>query len=60
MTTTSEPTIQAGEELIEELRAWLETAESRKVGMIRKGETESVGHQSARRILEFAIGRSKT
>ena len=34
-----------------ELRAWLETAESRKVGMVRKGETESVGRQSARRIL---------
>ena len=34
-----------------ELAAWLETAESRKVGMIRRGETESVGRQSARRIL---------
>lgn len=36
-----------------ELRAWLETAESRKVGMVRKGEQESVGRQSARRILEI-------
>jgi hypothetical protein len=36
-----------------ELRAWLETPESKKVGMVRKGETESVGRQSARRILEI-------
>ena len=34
-----------------ELRAWLETPQSRKVGMIRRGESESVGRQSARRIL---------
>jgi hypothetical protein len=34
-----------------ELRAWLETPQSRRVGMIRKGETESVGRQSARKIL---------
>ena len=34
-----------------ELRAWLETPESRKVGMVRKSETESVGRQSARKIL---------
>ena len=34
-----------------ELQAWLETAESRKVGMVRRGETESVGRQSARKIL---------
>ena len=34
-----------------ELAQWLETAESRKVGMVRRGETESVGRQSARRIL---------
>ncbi|HEY0436163.1 MAG TPA: DUF3140 domain-containing protein [Phenylobacterium sp.] len=35
----------------DELAAWLETPQSRKVGMIRRGETESVGRQSARRIL---------
>lgn len=35
----------------QELRAWLETPQSRKVGMVRKGETESVGRQSARKIL---------
>src|SRR4051812_2365609 len=34
-----------------ELRAWLETPQSRRVGMVRKGETESVGRQSARKIL---------
>lgn len=34
-----------------DLRRWLDTPESRKVGMVRKGETESVGRQSARRIL---------
>jgi len=34
-----------------ELRAWLETPQSRQVGTFRRGETESVGRQSARRIL---------
>jgi hypothetical protein len=34
-----------------ELRAWLRRPESRQVGMVRRGETESVGRQSARRIL---------
>jgi hypothetical protein len=34
-----------------ELRAWLETPQSRQVGMTRRGETESVGRQSARKIL---------
>ena len=34
-----------------DLKAWLETDESKKVGMVRRGETESVGRQSARRIL---------
>jgi hypothetical protein len=34
-----------------ELKAWLATDESKKVGMVRRGETESVGRQSARRIL---------
>ena len=36
-----------------ELRDWLETAESRKVGTIRKEETESVGRQSASKILKI-------
>ena len=36
-----------------ELRAWLETPQSRKVGMVRKGETESVGRQSAKKILKI-------
>jgi hypothetical protein len=34
-----------------EIAAWLETDESQSVGMIRRGETESVGRQSARRIV---------
>lgn len=34
-----------------ELAAWLDTERSRKVGMVRRGETESVGRQSGRRIL---------
>ena len=34
-----------------ELKAWLQTPESQKVGMVRRGETESVGRQSAKRIL---------
>lgn len=36
-----------------ELREWLGTQESRKVGFTRRGESESVGRQSARRILEI-------
>jgi hypothetical protein len=40
-----------------ELRDFLETAESRKVGMIRKGETESVGRQSGKRILKILATR---
>ena len=34
-----------------ELLAWLETPQSLRVGMIRRGESESVGRQSARKIL---------
>lgn len=34
-----------------DLAAWLETPESRQVGFTRRGETESVGRQSGRRIL---------
>jgi hypothetical protein len=40
-----------------ELRAWLDTPQSRKVGMVRKGESESVGRQSARRILAIRATR---
>ena len=36
-----------------ELDAWLETPQSRKVGFVRRGERESVGHKSGRRILEI-------
>jgi hypothetical protein len=35
------------------LRAWLETEESRKVGFTRRGEADSVGRQSGRRILQI-------
>jgi len=35
----------------EEIEDWLETEMSRAVGMIRPGERESVGRQSARRIV---------
>ena len=34
-----------------ELREWLDTAESRRVGFKRDGQGESVGHASGRRIL---------
>jgi len=34
-----------------ELAAWLATPESRRVGMTRRGETESVGRQSGKKIL---------
>ena len=37
----------------DELEAWLETEESRRVGWTRPGETESVGRASGRRILEI-------
>ena len=34
-----------------ELKAWLKTPESLRVGMVRRGETESVGRQSGKAIL---------
>lgn len=34
-----------------ELKAWLNTPQSRKVGMVRRGERESVGRQSGRKVL---------
>ena len=36
-----------------EIEEWLETEESRKVGFVRPGESESVGRQSARRIVHI-------
>jgi hypothetical protein len=36
-----------------EVGRWLQTEESKAVGMVRRGETESVGRQSARRIVEI-------
>jgi len=35
----------------EEIEAWLETDESRSVGFIRRGDTESVGRQAGRRVI---------
>jgi hypothetical protein len=40
-----------------ELRAWLKTPESHRVGMVRRGEAESVGRQSARKILAIRATR---
>lgn len=36
-----------------EIEAWLETPESRSVGQVRPGESESIGHRSGRRILNI-------
>lgn len=36
-----------------ELATWLETEESRTVGLTRDGDDESVGHRSGRRIVEI-------
>ena len=36
-----------------EIEAWLATPESRKVGFVRPGESESVGHVSGRRIAQI-------
>jgi hypothetical protein len=38
---------------VPELERWLETEESKSVGVTHEGEDESVGHQSGRRILEI-------
>jgi hypothetical protein len=35
------------------IERWLDTEESRAVGMTHEGERESVGHQSGRRIVEI-------
>lgn len=41
-----------------ELRDWLNTEESLKVGFKREGESESVGHASGRRIITL-LGKKK-
>jgi hypothetical protein len=51
-----EPSIRAGFAQVVNMTAgeiarWLETDESRAVGFTRRGETESVGRQSGRRII---------
>ena len=40
-----------------ELKAWLKKPESHKVGMTRPGETESVGRQSAKKIIAILGSR---
>ena len=39
-----------------ELRAWLRTAESKSVGFVRDGESESVGRKSGKKILRMLEG----
>jgi len=36
-----------------QLEQWLETPDSKEVGMTHEGESEAVGHQSGRRIIEI-------
>jgi hypothetical protein len=36
-----------------ELEGWLQTEDSRSVGGTREGESEAIGHQSGRRIIEL-------
>ena len=42
-----------------ELRRWLQTEESRRVGFKRAGATESVGHASGRRIVRILGKRAE-
>lgn len=37
----------------DQIRAWLDTPSSKAVGQTRRGESESIGRQSARRIIEI-------
>ena len=50
-------TLQAFEEAVNmspsALERWLQTRQSREVGMTHEGEQEAVGHQSGRRIVEL-------
>ena len=41
-----------------EMTKWLKTKESLSVGVVRRGETESVGHRSGRRIVGL-LGRHR-
>jgi hypothetical protein len=43
----------------DEIRRWLRTEESRRVGFHRPGETESIGHASGRHIVDI-LGKSAT
>ncbi len=44
---------------VEDIRNWLRTEESLRVGFRRPGETESVGHASGRRIVRI-LGKAAT
>lgn len=37
----------------DEIREWLKTSESKEVGFVRRGDTESVGRQSAKKIIRI-------
>ena len=41
-----------------EIEAWLKTPESKSVGQVRPGETESIGRKSARKIIKI-LGKKK-
>jgi Protein of unknown function (DUF3140) len=55
--TENETALQAFKDAVnmsaKELESWLETEESRSVGMKNNGADESTGHQSGRRIVEL-------
>ncbi|KAL0486300.1 hypothetical protein AKO1_001957 [Acrasis kona] len=57
MVKSEEEVIEEFEQLVnmtaDEISQWLDTDESKEVGMVREGEDESVGHQSGRRIIEI-------
>jgi Protein of unknown function (DUF3140) len=56
-TMTEDQTIETFKQLVNmtpsELTRWLKTEESRSVGQIKDGETESVGHQSGEKIVRL-------
>lgn len=53
----SKETIDAFNELVnmtpKQLETWLDTEESKSVGQVKEGESESVGHQSGRKIIQI-------
>lgn len=57
LTDNQEQTYQEFKDLVNmqprEIEDWLETSESKSVGHVRDGEDESVGRQSAKKIVEI-------